>query len=258
MTVNDSNYKSIDIFIELKFLVNGSMVNFGSIKEERISPLPSESPDETSRTNYPDSATSSDDDGTNDVPAAHPESNLALLTKLFPHLDKQILVMILKACENNLFKTIQSLIRDSGMRRYTPVFPRVPSIQHLPSQMPTRRLPMFQTMPHSPTFASPPQILQNSGLQFAAFGYPSPMSFHDTNPVGFVPRVHGNPYNIPGTKHPWCFPVPDQPLNKKPMLSRSVVEPSELTKTGVIPDCTRCHNFVNVGDKFCSQCGNSV
>lgn len=234
-------------------------MNFGNIKEERISPLQYESPDETSRTNYPDGATSSDDDGADDVPTAQstPESNLALLTKLFPHLEKQILVMILKARENNLFKAIQSLIQDSGMRQCTPVLPLVPNVQHLPPQMPMRRFPMFQRMPHSPTFASPPQMLQTSGLQFAAF-CPGPMTLHGTNPVGFVPRVHGNPYNIPGTKHPWCFPIPDQPLNKKPLLSRSVVEPPELTKTGVIKDCTRCKNFLNVGDRFCSQCGNSV
>ena len=227
------------------------MVNFDNIKAERTSPLQSENLDETSRTISPDSATSSDDD---DVPTTQSESNLAVLTKLFPHLDKQILVIVLKACENNLFRSIQSLAQDSSMRQCKPILPRVPNTQQLPLRMPMHRLPVFQPLPHSPTFVSPPRMLQSSGLQFAAF-YPGPMNLHGPNPVGFVPRAHGN---TPGTKHPWCFPISDGPLHKKPLLSKSVVDASERRKTGVIKDCPRCQNILNVGDRFCSQCGNSV
>lgn len=247
------------------FLVNGNAVNLKNIKEERTSPQLSESPDETSRTTSPDSATSSDEDDDlptpqspiSEQPSCHPvESNLFLLTKVFPHVEKQILVMILKACENNLIKAIESLAHDSAMKQCTPILPRVPNIQHLPPQIPMQRLPMFQALPHSPTFTSPPRMLQTSGLQFAAF-YPGQINPHVTNPLGFNPRVLENPYTIPGNKSPW-WAIPNQPFNKKPLFSRSLVFPPELSKARVQMNCNECQNVLNIGDRFCSQCGKMI
>ncbi len=243
-------------------------MNFKNIKEERTSPLQSESPVETSRTTSPDSATSSDEEDIEDIPTLQSpiseqplsnslESNLALITKVFPHVDKHILVMILKACENNVIKAIESLVQDNAMKQFTPISPRVPTIHHLPPQIPMQRLPMFQHLPHSPTLTSPPRMSQTSGLQFTAF-YPSQINARVTNPLGFNPRVLENPYTMPGNKRPCCLAIPNQPFNKKPLLSGSLVSPIQLRKPGVHRNCFECQNILNVGDKFCSQCGGMV
>ena len=245
------------------------MVHFNNVKEERTSPQQFESPDDTSRTTSPDSATSSDEDDTEDIPTSlsliseqsslnSVESNIGLLTKVFPHIEKPILMMILKACENNVIKAIQSLVQDNAMKQCTLIPPRVPNLHHLPPQIPVQRLPMFQPIPYSPTFTSPPRMLQTNGLQFNAF-YPGQINSQMTNLLGLSPRVPLNPCTISGNKSPWCLAIPNQPFNKAPLLPRTLVSPpTEISKSGFYKNCPECQNTLNISDRFCSRCGTMV
>ena len=242
-------------------------MNLSNIKQERISPFQSEGTGETSSTASPDSSTSSDEDDNDDFPTSPSaisekpswysvEYNLDFLTKLFPQLDKQILVMILKACENNLIKAIQLLVPYGNMAPCTLISPHIPNVQHLPPRVPIQRQPVFQPIPHRPTFTNPPRMLQASGLNFPAHpGYVTPQC---TNLVGFHPRALESAYTSPRRKSPWYFTVPGQPLNKRPMLSKNFVSPSEMTKTVFKLKCSDCGNFLNISDRFCSQCGKNT
>ena len=265
------NVKTVNNDFQILTVVNGNVVNF-NVKRERTSPRQSESPDETSRTVTPDSATNSDD--ADDIPTSllpifeqsssnSVESNIVLLMKVFPHVEKQILMMILKAYENNVIKAIESLVQDNARKQCTtPVPLRVPNMHHLPPQIPMQRLPMFQPFPHSPPFTSPPpRMLQASGLQFTAFypGHPGQINTHVPNPLGFNPRMLQNPCTFSGNKNQWWLAIPNQSFNKRPLVSRTLVSPSaEISKSGLDRKCTECQNILNISDRFCSRCGTMV
>ena len=247
------------------------MVDLDKIKEEKEWSEQFECTDKVRRTSSPDDTTTSDEDDCEDLPTLQSpvtvlsssnamESNLGLLMKVFPHLDRNVLIMILKACENNLFKAMESLVQDKRMKPHLPppIPPHIPHIQHLSQPVPMQRLPILQPLPHPR-----PRMLQTSGLQLTTF-YPGFPGFihgvgpHGANPLGIHPRVLETPYNVPGNKRPWCLAIPNQPFNKKPLLSRSFVSaPEHSRKTGV-QNCSGCENILNIGDKFCSQCGKII
>ena len=165
-------------------------------------------------------------------------------------------MIILKACGNNLFKAIETLVRDNETKQCTFLSPRVPNIQHLYPKVPSSRLPMFLPLPYNPTFTSP-RIFPTSGLQFSAL-YPGHVNPNGTNPVELNSGVLESPYTISGNKNPWCLAFRNQPLNKRPLLSWNVFSPTGLSETGVTASCSVCLNVLNVGDRFCSQCGKRI
>lgn len=206
-------------------------------------------------------ATSSDEDDTEETPpspsgvnsAKNGEANLGLLVKVFPHLDKQILTMILKACNNDLIQTIETLIHENPSKPVTPIPP-------LPHTSLGQRISLIPPhMPFNPTMPRP-AVLQPGGLPFAAAVYPGYV--HGFGPHGAnSPGIHQwkqtreSAYRLHGGKTPWCITLPSQPFCKKAVYSRALVSPNLLNKT-MEEKCENCSKLLSASDKFCSQCGN--
>lgn len=242
------------------------MVEVENIKKERTSPenerVNSTEEDLAESPSDFNMESSSDEDDAEEVPTSSPsmavhssaktgEANLVLLKKVFPHLDHQILIMILKACENDLVRAIESLVQDKAMKPFTPIPP-------MPHTSPAQRVSMLQHMPFGTAMARP-AVLQSGGVPFAAVypGYVHGIGSHGASSPGVHQwnRLQKTPYGFHGDKTPWCITLPNQTFcNKSAFSSRALASPELPSKTSE-GKCEDCMKVLNVGDKFCSQCG---
>lgn len=237
------------------------------IKQERMSPDACETANmyltENRKRSFRDSSDDEDDDSTGSSPKAPRSSSpvrdsntfkmsLEVLQRIFPQQSRGILELILRASEEDVVKSIESLLPETNPKGFAPFGLKGLSPPHPPLiQCENRAKSAFSpiaknhlyfkpgTFPIQTPFLHPPK----SPSALAASGFQS---------------IEGcSPELSPTMKERFCYPIGGfLPYNRP--ASAALLSLTAQRRNSGSKFCVHCGFTVNSGDKFCCECGKSL
>ena len=243
------------------------------IKEERMSPETCESADLDSpdtvqkKRSIRETSDGEDEDSLENSPKAPRnlspvrdiatfKMSLELLQRIFPQQRRGILELILRASDEDVVKSIESLLPETNPRIFGGPF----GLRGLSSQQPN--LPLIQCDGRAKSAFSP---IAKNHLFFkpgtypahAPYPHPSPESPTARAPSAFQTVEGCSPELSPSMKERFCYPVGGYLPYNRP-ASAALLSLTTQQQNTAHRFCVQCGFTVKSGDKFCCECGKSL
>lgn len=181
------------------------------------------------------------------------QMSLELLQRIFPQQSRGILELIFRASDEDVVKSIESLLPETNPR----IFSGPLGVRGIPTQQPSLAFgpakSAFSPIAKSHLFFKPGAYPTHAPYP----PLPSPKSPASQVPSAFQPVEGCSPEISPSMKERFCYPAGGYLSYNRP-ASAALLSMTTQQRNATNKFCVNCGFTVKSGDKFCSDCGKSL